>query len=226
MGRREVPQDRIRVIVKIAGSSSTSQSVTILGAHQDSINGSNRTNGRAPGADDDGSGTAGLIKTFRALASAGYKPSTPLEFHFYAAEEGGLLGSQDIATSYKNAGVDVKAQIQFDMIAYFKPGSREVISLHIDYVSSELNAFVVKVAQAYSRIPAELTRTCGYACSDHASWNRAGYPTSFPFEATTENYNPYIHTDGDTVDVAGFSWTHALEFVELALGAAIELTAF
>ena len=58
-----------------------------------------------------------MIETFRALVDSGFKPSTPLEFHWYAGEEGGLLGSQAVATSYKNAGAQVKAMIQFDMVA-------------------------------------------------------------------------------------------------------------
>ncbi|KAL0056663.1 hypothetical protein AAF712_016732, partial [Marasmius tenuissimus] len=133
------------VIAKIAGTSASSP-ITIFGAHLDSTNQANRT-GRAPGADDDGSGTVSLIETFRALVASGFKPSTPLEFHWYAGEEGGLLGSQAVATSYKNAGAQVKAMIQFDMVAYFKPGTKEVISLNNDNSDSGLNAWLVKVAK-------------------------------------------------------------------------------
>ncbi|KAL0576770.1 hypothetical protein V5O48_005212 [Marasmius crinis-equi] len=210
------------VILKIAGTSASSPA-TIFGAHLDSTNQASRT-GRAPGADDDGSGTVTLIETVRALVASGFKPSTPLEFHWYAGEEGGLLGSQAVSTNYKNAGVSVKAMIQFDMVAYFKPGTKEVISLNNDYSDSGLNSWLVKVASAYSAIPAELTRTCGYGCSDHASWYKAGYPTAFPFEAADGEYNPYIHSASDTTTATGFSWTHALEFVKLAVGAAYELT--
>lgn len=81
----------------------------------DSINLSNPTNGRAPGADDDGTGTVNLIEVFRALVAADFKPTTPVEFHWYSGEEGGLLGSQAIATRYKNAGTQVKAFMELDM---------------------------------------------------------------------------------------------------------------
>lgn len=81
------------------------------------INSGNNRSGRAPGADDDGSGTVNLIEVFRALVASGFKPTTPVEFHFNAGEEGGLLGSQGIATSYKNAAKSVKAYVQFDMTA-------------------------------------------------------------------------------------------------------------
>ena len=36
------------------------------------------------GGDDDGSGTAPNLEVFRALAVAKFKPTTPVEFHFYA----------------------------------------------------------------------------------------------------------------------------------------------
>ena len=51
----------------------------------------------------------------RVLVNAGYKPSTPLEFHWYAAEEAGLLGSQDVAASYADKGTSVKAFMELDM---------------------------------------------------------------------------------------------------------------
>lgn len=101
------------IIAKIPGK--TSGPVTIVGAHMDSINLSNPTSGRAPGADDDGTGTVNLIESFRALLAADFKPTTPVEFHWYSGEEGGLLGSQAIATRYKNDGVQVKAFMELDM---------------------------------------------------------------------------------------------------------------
>ncbi|KAG5637248.1 hypothetical protein H0H81_005246 [Sphagnurus paluster] len=103
------------IIARIPGTSNGP--VTILGAHMDSINLNNPTNGRAPGADDDGSGTVNLIEAFRALLASGFKPATPVEFHWYSGEEAGLLGSQAIAKSYKAAGTQVKAMMQLDMTA-------------------------------------------------------------------------------------------------------------
>jgi leucyl aminopeptidase len=35
---------------------------------------------------------------------------------------------------------------------------------------------------------------CGYACSDHGSATRNGYPASVVFEAAFEDRNPQIHT--------------------------------
>ena len=102
------------IIAKIPGTDATGQ-VTIIGAHMDSINLDSPTSGRAPGADDDGTGTVNLLEAFRVLLASGFRPTTPVEFHWYAAEEVGLLGSQAIATAYKSAGVSVKAFMDLDM---------------------------------------------------------------------------------------------------------------
>lgn len=102
------------IIARIPGTNSAG-SVTILGAHMDSINLGDPSGGRAPGADDDGTGTVNLIEAFRVLLASNFRPTDPVEFHWYAAEEVGLLGSQAVATSYRSKGVTVKAFMQLDM---------------------------------------------------------------------------------------------------------------
>lgn len=50
------------------------------------------------------------------LAAANFTPTAaPVEFHWYSAEEGGLLGSQAIAKRYESDGAKVKGMIQMDM---------------------------------------------------------------------------------------------------------------
>ncbi|KAF5383645.1 hypothetical protein D9615_003820 [Tricholomella constricta] len=209
------------IIARIPGT--TNGPVTILGAHMDSINLSNPTSGRAPGADDDGSGSVNLIEAFRALLAAGFRPTTPVEFHWYSAEEAGLLGSQAIAKSYKSAGTQVKAMMELDMTAYVRPGTTEVIGLMPDYVDAGLNTFLGQIITAYSRLPFVTSPKCGYACSDHASWYNQGYPTSLPFEARYGDDNPTIHSSSDTTAVNGFSWSHTLEYTKIAVAFAYEL---
>lgn len=103
------------IIARFPGRDPTAP-VTILGAHMDSINLEDLA-GRAPGADDDGSGSVNLLEAVRILAESGFQPESPVEFQWYAAEEVGLLGSQDIAKAYSDNGVEVKAMLMFDMTA-------------------------------------------------------------------------------------------------------------
>ena len=56
-------------------------------------------------ADDDGSAVTVLVTAFEALLKTGLAPtSRPLELHFYAAEEGGLLGSKAVARAWAEQG--------------------------------------------------------------------------------------------------------------------------
>ena len=58
------------------------------------------------------------MEIFRALVSCDkFNPTTPVEFHFYAGEEAGLLGSQEIASHYNKTGIKVKAFMELDMTA-------------------------------------------------------------------------------------------------------------
>jgi leucyl aminopeptidase len=87
--------------------------LTILGAHQDSANYLFPLL-PAPGADDDCSGTVSILEAFRVLAQTGYIPKNgPVEFHWYAGEEGGLLGSQAIARYKKEQGALIGAMMEF-----------------------------------------------------------------------------------------------------------------
>lgn len=209
------------VIATIPGKSANT---IVIGSHQDSVNGASPSTGRAPGADDDGSGTFTILEAMRVLltdptVAAGNAPNT-IEFHWYAAEEAGLLGSQAVFTSYKNSGRVVKAMLQQDMTGYVKPGVRESVGVITDYVDTGLTSFIKKVITAYCAIPYVETK-CGYACSDHASASKAGYPSAFVIEAAFENTSKLIHTAQDTVSSISFS--HMLEHAKMTVGLAYEL---
>jgi bacterial leucyl aminopeptidase len=87
----------------------------IISAHQDSLN-YRYPFYRAPGADDDGSGSVTILQVLRSLVTEGFvpPPGIAIEWHWYAAEEGGLLGSQDVAAEYEKDNVDVKGAFQMD----------------------------------------------------------------------------------------------------------------
>lgn len=93
-----------------------------------------------------------------------------------------------------------------------------------DFTDPAVSDFVAQLAETYSRIRTVDT-TCGYACSDHGSWTRQGYPAAFNFETPFGLHNPLIHTANDTVNAPGFSWEHSVEFAKVVLGFAYELTA-
>lgn len=209
------------VIATIKGTDNGSE-VVVLGGHLDSINQAGTTETtRAPGADDDASGIASLTEVFRTLVASGYKPRRTLKFMAYAAEEVGLRGSQEIATSYANAGTNVVGVMQLDMTNY--KGSVNDIYLYSDYTDSAQNTFVSNLIKTYLPTLKIGTDRCGYACSDHASWTAKGYYASMPFEAAMNGSNPHIHTANDTYANMGSQAEHSLKFARMALAYMVEL---
>lgn len=125
----------------------------VIGAHQDSINLWLPSVLPAPGADDDGSGTVTILEAFRVLLQSEDivkgKHENTLEFHWYSAEEGGLLGSQAIFSSYEKQGRDVKAMLQQDMTGFvtrtLEAGHVESVGVIVDFVDPNLTEFIKKV---------------------------------------------------------------------------------
>jgi leucyl aminopeptidase len=205
------------VVLTIRGTTRASETV-VIGGHLDSI--SFGAKGAAPGADDDASGIATMTEVIRALLAADYRPERTLVFVAYAAEEVGLRGSQDIVKLFKQRGIDVVGALQLDMTNY--QGSAKDIWLMKDFTSAAQNEFVTKLIDTYVGATWGLD-ACGYGCSDHASWYRAGVPASMPFEARMKDRNMKIHTASDTLETSGNNADHAIKFARLAVAYAIEL---
>lgn len=216
------PWGQHSIIVRINGSDAADDRIVILGAHQDSTNLWPFL--AAPGADDDGSGSVTILESYRALLASDFHPIRPVEFHWYSAEEGGLLGSQAVAQRYEAQGLKIYAMSQYDMTAWVKRGTSEEVGVIVDYVDSTLTEFNKGLITEYLDIPFVETK-CGYACSDHAPWSKAGYPSIFTIEGSFENSNHRnIHTANDRIDISDeFSFSHMLEFSKLAVAFAIEL---
>jgi leucyl aminopeptidase len=146
------------------------------------------------------------------------------KFHWYAGEEAGLLGSQAIFNSYSSSRRTVNAMLNQDMTGYTagytSKGLSPKFGVITDNVSASLTAFTKKVITAYTNT-AYADDKCGYACSDHASANRAGFPSVMIYESEMAYENPYIHTAQDTIDRVDFA--HALEHARLVVGWVVEL---
>eukprot|EP01092_Planopodium_desertum_P016392 TRINITY_DN915_c0_g1_i1.p1 TRINITY_DN915_c0_g1~~TRINITY_DN915_c0_g1_i1.p1 ORF type:complete len:384 (-),score=70.74 TRINITY_DN915_c0_g1_i1:109-1260(-) len=204
------------VIARIPGTTCSSQ-IVILSAHQDSIVSGMTPGKRSPGADDDASGSSAITEIFRVLVSdPTFVPERSIEFHWYAAEEVGLRGSQAVADSYKAASAVVVGDMQLDMVGY-RDGLPAFVT---DYVSSSLTTFATNLAAEYTET-AWTTTVCGYGCSDHASWTKAAYPSIFPFETLFPRSNSKIHTANDLL--SNLDSTLALNFVQLGVAFAVEL---
>lgn len=104
----------------------------LLGGHYDHVGFGNRTNSRGPfgvvhnGADDNASGTAGVIEIAQALSHLSSKPRRSILIAFWDGEEKGLLGSKN----YVDYPVIPLSQIRFhlnaDMVGRLRPDGLEI----------------------------------------------------------------------------------------------------
>jgi len=203
------------VILTIAGHENADE-VVVLGGHMDSISSTGSGNSmNAPGADDDASGISSLTEVLRIALASGWKPKRTVKFMAYAAEEPGLRGSAAIAANYKALGVNVVGAFQLDMTDY-RTGSPYDMQLITDYSNPALQQFLRDLFDTYLA-PLGMTRgtyTCGYGCSDHASWTANGYPAAFMYEGGDF---PYLHTPNDNLGVLGNTAQPSVAHTKLGL---------
>lgn len=188
----------------------------VLGAHMDTLP---TLYGKMPGADDDGSGSVTLLEVARVLMNSGIEFDRPIYFVWYSAEEMGLIGSQAVVADFAAKKIPVAAVIQFDMTGYAPHNSKDMWLLN-DYVNPELTGFLRQLITEYVKRPVFET-TCGYDCSDHASWYEAGYAAAAPAESAFDEDNKDIHTAEDTMDK--LSLEHMTDYAKLGVAFAVEL---
>ncbi|STX27602.1 aminopeptidase [Legionella beliardensis] len=186
----------------------------VIGAHMDTLD------GRMPGAGDDASGSSSLMEVARILIESSYEFKNPIYFVWYAAEERGLVGSQYVVKHFLDKSIPVKAVMQLDMTGFRNNRTDPTMWVFRDYTDRPLTDFVVDLIKTYIAVPVGESR-CGYGCSDHASWTKAGFAATFPCETSFERHNPYIHTSKDTVD--RLTPEHMVNFSKLGLAFALEL---
>lgn len=210
------PQNSLRV--RLLGSERPHE-IVVLGGHLDSINQGWGGDKQAPGADDNASGSANLIEALRILMEKD-QPKRTIEFFWYAGEESGLLGSAEIAKQYKAEKKDVIAVLQLDMTLF--PGSGEyTIGSMTDFTSAWLRDYLKAMNTTYLNAKI-VDDKCGYGCSDHASWNRQGYPALMPFESSFRGSNKNIHTAKDVISPE-LNFKHSAVYTKIAIVMAMDL---
>jgi acetylornithine deacetylase/succinyl-diaminopimelate desuccinylase-like protein len=124
-------RDRTRrnVEATIRGSSRPDEFV-LVGAHYDSRNArAGDSEGPAPGAVDNASGTAALLELARSLVAD--RPGRSVRLVAFSGEEQGLVGSQSYAKMINEAGDTITLMINLDMIAHpMDDARRELVVEH------------------------------------------------------------------------------------------------
>lgn len=196
------------VVATLPGSKPTLPHI-VIGGHMDTLS------NNKPGADDDGSGSATVMEALRSIAASDAKFERTIDFVWYAAEERGLVGSQNVVRDFKENKIAVGAAIQFDMTGWVNPDGLREIYLTDDYTDAGLTQTLENIIKTYLPTVSIGHAECGYACSDHATWNASGVPSTFPFESHHDDYNRYIHTSSDKIDYLTLS--HMTKFAQIAV---------
>jgi hypothetical protein len=154
----------------------------------------------APGADDNASGSAGVMIAADILSQ--YAWDCTLRFAFFTGEEQGLVGSYYYAQRSYGLGENIEGVLNMDMIGWNTPNSPNNFDLHAD---SALPA-TISMAQVFSDVVSTYNLDLipeivpnGISGSDHYSFWQYGYPAILTIEDLSD-FNPYYHSTQDTLD--------------------------
>lgn len=164
------------------------------------------------GADDDGSGTVGLLEIAQAFVAAkknGHGPDRSILFMAVSGEEKGLLGSAYYSENPVYELDKTIANLNIDMIGRhdeYHENSNYVYVIGADRLSSELHEINENANKIYTALDLDYTYNEEddpnqfYYRSDHYNFARKGIPAIFYFSGTHEDY----HEPTDTVDKIEF----------------------
>lgn len=203
------------VIATLTGTKYPDEYV-VCGGHYDSYTWS----GPAPGADDNATGTAGVLEAARILSQ--YEFDRSIIFAAWGGEEYGLYGSEAWASEAAADGMNILGYFNMDMAGYLHPGNEIRTDIIAPSSAQELVDFYTETCAIY--LPDFIVST-GFLSggdSDHTSFNNNGYMGIFPFE-DADNYSPYIHSPGDTIGPSVNSFTMHRVFTQAMLANVVRM---
>lgn len=163
------------IVAKAPGVTTCS---TVTGGHHDSVP-------VTGGADDNASGTAGVLEVARVAAARDLAGAHC--YVLFGAEEYGLLGSKYFVNQLSDADRNaIQAMINLDVIG---------VSDRLLLIGSEDIVEVARVAGEAEGIESEIARGPQSGGSDHQSFDAAGIPVVFFYREDN-----LIHTQQDAID--------------------------
>ena len=163
----------------------------VIGAHYDHI-GVDSGGRVGPGADDNGSGTSGLLAVTEALSVS--RPKRSVIVCAFAGEEDGLLGSKAICSLLPVSKDQIVAMLNMDMIGRGSAGEVAVLGTKQNPALLPILRQANKMGKTGVR---ELVTGKGeelWQRSDHYSFHQIGVPTLFFFEGLPISRNADYHT--------------------------------
>lgn len=192
--------------------STTPDQVYLMGAHYDAILNSGDPFVSAPGADDNASGVAAMLETARVMQLNEYQPESTIKFVAFAAEELGLIGSEDYAQKAQSNGTNIVMMINNDMIANAPLSSTDATLAFYPNAGTVTNT-AIEIAGTYTDLNLTLDNTY-MQYSDSYSFYEAGFPPVFFAES---EFSPYYHTTNDLTIHCNFVYCAEMTKLSLAM---------
>lgn len=194
----------------------------VIGAHMDSVARDGGGRGpilspatRAPGADDNASGTAAVLTLAKGLKhwidSTRTNLSCDLAFVHFSGEEEGLLGS--LAFTHLQNRAPIVWMVNFDMVAYNK-SANPIMNVGYDQrFGNQLTKYFYDQSASLKTLLIE-RNTFIYSSDQIAFWGIGVPAISISEQACSDlncsepfrNFNPFLHTPEDTSDKLDFDY--------------------
>jgi hypothetical protein len=181
----------------------------------------------APGADDNASGTAGVLLAAHILS--GYRFERTVRFVFFNGEEIGYLGSYAYADAMRAAGQNIVAVFNLDMLAFDRAGGPVVdVNMRAPEDSPQdgpLADIFLHIVDIYriNLTPERQYQTGFYVGSDHGMFWTQGYPAVSIMEDSSDDFNPYYHSQYDSLE--HLNMTYCANVIQAAIGAVAYIAA-
>ena len=168
--------------------------MVLVTAHLDSINIAGGAAAPAPGADDNGSGSAGLLAIARAITD--HPAVHDLRLILFGGEEQGLFGSRHYVTSLPNPERQrIRAVVNMDMIGTLNSPTPTVLLEGAEISQTVING-LAEAAATYTTLTVQTSLTPFN--SDHVPFIQKGIAAVLTIEGT-DGANTNIHSANDTL---------------------------
>ena len=176
----------------------------------------------APGADDNGSGTAAVIEAARIFSN--YTFPFTIIYALWDEEEQGLVGSAYYAQQAANAGDSILGVLNMDMIAW-DSNNDSVAELHVRPIANSmtLKDKMVEVNSTYNIGVNINIINPGLTASDHSSFWNKNYSAILLIEQYYGDFNAYYHTVNDKLLYFNLPYFHKLSKLTIGTLATLAL---
>ena len=202
----------LNVIGDRQGVGTGDRGVVLVTAHLDSINLARGPSGPAPGADDNGSGSAGALELARVLAGGSW--THDLRVILFGGEEEGLFGSRQYVAGLPAVERSrIRAVLNLDMVGSLNTAAPTVL-LEGAPRSVGMIEDLTAAAATWTRLTVE-TSLHPFA-SDHVPFIDGGIPAVLTIEGA-DSANANIHSERDVLSTV--TTELAMEILRMNAGA-------